>query len=551
MVLAACGGSSEDPADDPADEGGTERSGALIFGQETAFPENLFPLIATGNSVATANMLIRTLPAPFLTQPDFTFGVDPNLNAEDPAIEETDGGQVVTYTLNPDAVWSDGTQMTVDDFEFTWRIQRSSDPADGGCEALISTVGYDQIESVEAGDDEGSVVVTYSSPFPDWKSLFTLLPAHIMDTGDDASNCEMVTTGWPVAEGLPDDFSGGPWQLLAENIDAGQQVVTYVPNEMWWGEGPLLENLIIQTIGSEANTTVAGMSSGDLQLVQPQPQLDLIGQLDGLAPNVTSEITFGLSFEHFDMNFGNVHLAKPEVRQAFGLALDRAEIVGATVGAFDDRAQVLNNRFYVNNQPEYVDTAPEQYNAQDTAGAIALLEEAGYTIGANGVAVHPEDGPLQMRMSTTQNNPLRESTIDLASAQVAKAGFAIEKFLDPDIFAGNLEEGNYDIALFAWVSSPYVSGNASIYETGGGQNWTGGSSAEADELLAQLATEVDPTAAAQLANDADAALWEDLSTIPLYQKPIVTAWSSDFEGIVPNATNAGPVWNSDQFALAQ
>jgi len=101
------------------------------------------------------------------------------------------------------------------------------------------------------------------------------------------------------------------------------------------------------------------------------------------------------------------------------------------------------------------------------------------------------------------------------------------------------------------VSSPYVSGNISLYETGGGQNYAGVSNSEVDALLEQLASEVDPEAAAQAANDADAILWEELATIPLYQKPAFTAWSSEYEGIEPNATSAGPVWNSDSYALVQ
>ena len=378
----------------------------------------------------------------------------------------------------------------------------------------------------------------------------------MLDQGDDAANCESTTAGWPIADGIPEDISGGPWQLKAENIDVGQQVITLTPNPQWYGEGPLLDGLIYQTIGDETSVVVAAVQAGDVQLVQPQPQLDLVGQIKDLEPNVTSETTFGLSFEHFDMNTANVHLAKPEVRKAFGLALNRPELVASTVGAFDDRAQVLNNRFFVNNQPEYADTAPAEYNAQDIEGAIALLEGVGYTIGPDGVAVHPQDGPLALKMSTTQNNPLREQTIDLASAQVAEAGFAIEKFLDPDIFEGpdsptSLEARGFEIALFAWVSSPFVSGNVSLYETGGGQNYAGVTNAEVDDLLGQLAVEVDPDTAAQLANDADTILWEELATIPLYQKPIFTAWSSEYEGIEPNATSAGPLWNSDSYSLVQ
>ncbi|MBA2553603.1 MAG: hypothetical protein H0V10_07905, partial [Geodermatophilaceae bacterium] len=319
MVLAACGGGSDEPTT-PGESGGTEPSGTLVYGEDTAFPENLLTINAAANSVAQANILIRILPAPFIVMPDFTVVADPNLNASEPTIEETDTGQIVTYEINEDAVWSDGTPITAADFEYTWRLQRSVDPAEGGCPDLVGSTGYEQIESVEPGDSDKTAVVTFSSPYPDWQILFQLYPAHLMDAGDDAANCAVVTKGWPVAEGLPSDFSGGPWQLKSENIDAGAQVLTLTPNEMWWGEGPLLESMVYQTIGGESAVQVAGLESGDVQLVSPQPQLDLVDQIKGLEPNVVSQTTFGLQFEHFDFNTANVHLAKPEVRQAFALA---------------------------------------------------------------------------------------------------------------------------------------------------------------------------------------------------------------------------------------
>lgn len=554
LVLAACGGGDDPTTDTPGGGGGDlEPSGSLTYGESTAFPENLNPLIAAGNSVATSNILVRIFPAPYILTPEFTYEFDADLLESEPELSED--GLTLTYEISDDAIWSDETPITAADFEFTWRIQRSSDPADGGCESLLGTTGFDLITAVEEGDSDKTAVVTFSAPYPDYFNLFTLYPAHVLDEGDDAANCAAITEGWPIAEGIPDEISGGPFQLQTANIDAGAQTLVLTPNPNWWGEGPGLESVIYQSIGSESNTTVSALQNDEVQLASPQPQLDLVGQIEGLAPNVTSSIDFGLSFEHFDLNTANVHLAKPEVRKAFALALDRAALVEATVGAFDSRAQVLNNRVFVNNQPEYEDTAPAEYNAQDIDGAIALLESVGYTIGADGVATHPQDGPLQLTMSTTQNNPLREQTIDLATSQVAPAGFAIEKFLDPDIFAGadkptSLEARGFEIALFAWVSSPLFSSTKSLYATGEGQNYAGASVPEVDELLEALTSEVDRDAAVAMANEADALLWEEMATIPLYQKPTFTAWSSAYEGIVPNASLAGPMWNSDKFTVS-
>ena len=36
-------------------------------------------------------------------------------------------------------------------------------------------------------------------------------------------------------------------------------------------------------------------------------------------------------------------------------------------------------------------------------------------------------------------------------------------------------------------------------------------------------------------------------TLPLYQKPTLLAFDSNYGGIADNATQAGPLWNSDTF----
>ncbi len=78
--------------------------GHLVYADGSPFPENLFPLIGAGNSMAVGNILIRVLPAPFRSLPDYTIGLDDDLMASEPTVEETDTGQVVTYALNPEAV---------------------------------------------------------------------------------------------------------------------------------------------------------------------------------------------------------------------------------------------------------------------------------------------------------------------------------------------------------------------------------------------------------------------------------------------------------------
>jgi peptide/nickel transport system substrate-binding protein len=552
MTAAACGGDDNEGGGGGGEGGVT--GGQLVYGFETAFPENLFPVIAAGNSVATAYAEIRVLLAPFRTYPDFTIKPDTDLVVGEPTSETTGDKQVVTYKINPAAVWSDGDPIDAKDFEFTWRLQKSSDDKAGGCPDLISTTGYDQIASVEGADDDKTVTVTYAKPFSDWKSLFTLYPQHVMDKGDPKANCAAVVKGWPTAGGIP--VASGPFLLDKAGIDVNKKVMTLTRNEKFWGEKPKLDRIILQGIGNDPGVSVKALRNNEVQMIYPQPQLDLVKNIKDLEPNITSKTNFGLTFEHIDFNTTDELLGQKVVREAFTYALNRPDIVAKTVGQFDNRAQVLNNRYFVNNQPEYEDTSGGKYDKQDIAKAQSLLEGADFKKGADGI--YAKGGKrLSFEMMTTQANPLRENTIDVIAQQLKPAGIEIRKFLNPDIFAGkekprSLEGGQFQIALFAWVSAPYVSGNQSIYATPKGanigQNYSRAGNPKVDALFPQINAATEQSEIKDLGNQVDALLWEDLYTVPLYQKPTFIAYQSNYTGIEENATNAGPLWDATKFA---
>ena len=562
LALTACGGSDDEGGGDSSATG----SGRVVYGESTDFPENLFPLISAGNATSVANIEIQMFPTSFDILPDFSVEYNKDLLTEEPTLDTSSGKQVNVYTINPDAVWSDGTPITADDYRFQWEMQRSSDPAEGGCPALLSTTGYEQIESVEgSGEDNKTVTVTYSTPYSDWQGLWSgvqspMLPAHILQQATPEALCEVITTGWPIAEGIPSDISGGPWQLKKENIDVGQQTVVLTPNPEWWGEPVGLAQLVIQNIGNDPTTAVQGLQNQEIGVIYPQPQLDLVDQVQALEPNVTSEVTFGLSFEHLDFNTTDPHLSSLPVRQAFAMSLDREQIVRQTVGQFSDDAQVLENRVYFNNQPQYQDTAPEDYKAPNAAKAKTLLEGDGYTLGPDGIYTHPERGRLSIKIDTTVNNPLREQTITVMIPQLQAAGIEASFNPNPDIFAGtdkptSLIAGGFQAAVFAWVGSPFRGDTQSIYQTptagNVGQNYSRQGTPEIDALYAQFLQEPDPDAQAELGNQIDALLWGQVATVPLYQKPTFIAYQSTIEGPEDNSTQSGPLWNSHTWTTAQ
>jgi peptide/nickel transport system substrate-binding protein len=556
MVLSACGGSSSNSSSSSGSGG--SGSGSVTFGAPDDWPQNLLPYISAGNVTTVQDMLGRVLPSVYIIQPDLTVKYDEELLASEPQNGVVNGVQTTTYKLNPNAVWSDGTPINADDFSYTWHV--STSPDKGGCPENLSTAGLTNIKDITGSDNGKTVTVTYASPFADWQSLFSgsqpLLPGHLMAAADNAAQCATFAAGWSTADGLPKDVSGGPWQLKKENIDNGAQTVVLTPNPTYWGAKPKLERLIIQAVGSDASVQVQGLQNGELDVVYPQPQLDLVNQVKDLAPDITSGINFGLTFEHLDFNTSDPQLSDINVRRAFAMALNRQEIVDQTVGQFSSDAQVLNNRMYVNNQPQYQDTAPQQYKSQNVAAAKALLEQSGYTLGSDGI--YAKGGQkLSFKIDTTQNNPLRQTTIDVMAQQLKAAGIAVTANPNADIFAGpdkptSMNSGGFQISLFAWVSAPFVTSQVAAYQSpsrGLGSNYSRAGSPQIDALLDKMSTDLEPAQQAADANAADALLWDQMATIPLYQKPTFLGYRSTLQSVIDNPSIQRPTWNSEDWAV--
>jgi peptide/nickel transport system substrate-binding protein len=71
-----------------------------------------------------------------------------------------------------------------------------------------------------------------------------------------------------------------------------------------------------------------------------------------------------------------------------------------------------------------------------------------------------------------------------------------------------------------------------------------------DKLLDQVVGETDQTKAADLLNQVDTIMWQDLNTIPLFQFPDITSYSNKVTNVIYNPSQQGPTWNVQQWAAA-
>ena len=531
MVAAACGGGG-DEGGDTGGEAQIQEGGTLSFAsdQEQA---GFNPNTAKDNLFALSNIVTNIYPSVFNIHPDFTvqlsseFMDSAELTSEDP--------QTVVYKIKQNAVWSDGVPVSADDFIYWWENCNETDKK-ADC---VSTTGYKDIESVKGSDGGKTVTAVFKNKFADWKSLFSqyIIPAHYTEKRQGGWNTGLDKE----PEKIP---SAGPF--VVESYTPGQSL-TLKRNEKYYGTKAHLDSIVFRYL-PESTTQPAALQNNEVDMIYGQPQLDQV-QIVKAIPDVTSEINFGLQYEHLDFNVKNPLLADVAVRKAFATGLNIQQIVDRTVKQFSDKATILGNRFWMNNQPEYQDHRGA-YGNGDIAAAEKLLTDAGYAKGSDGI--YAKGGKrLSFNISTTAGNQLRETQEELIQAQAKEFGIEIKiKNADADVLFGEwLPEHNFDIANFAWVGTPFaVSSNQPIFSTGLAQNYGQFSNKQVDDLLTQAIAELDPAKSAELANQADQILYDEMATLPLYQKPQLLAFRNTFTGIGENLSSQGPFWNAGVWA---
>lgn len=534
---------------------------------------------ATADQVLFANTLVLNMvqPGPFIILPDFTYElwadmmVSADVTSEDP--------QIVEYVVQPDAVWEDGEAIDCDDFYLQWISQNGklSHPnpdftAPGATDAdgneipetlpdfnAAGTTGYEDISSLECSDDGKTITATFETPYADWKGLMGgMIPAHMVEAKagvDDLTTIDPTTASdesLAAGEVWSNGFSGfdpemalsGAWFSI-ESFTAGQNLIL-TRNENFYGEPAILDEIVFLQV-PDATAQPAALENGDVQVISPQPNADLVAQLEGIE-GVTTTIEQGLTFEHYDFNQANKHLAKLEVRKAIALCLDREEIVSTLVAPINPDATVLNNRIYVPSAADFSDNSDGL--TRDVDAAKALLEGAGYTLGADGVYVDADGERLSVRLGRRDPNPRRQSTNELAAEQCAEAGIELTDDPSEDFNAVRLSASDYDVALFAWVSTPLLSSNKSIYVEDGAQNWNSYKNPALTALFDEANAEFDAAARADLMNQIDQILWDDMATLPLFQFQEMVAYSDAVSNVVFNGP-LGVTWNANEWAITE
>jgi peptide/nickel transport system substrate-binding protein len=525
-VLAGCGGgsgsgsgnaggngeaaSSTENDINPVDRADLQEGGDLRWALQE-IPPNFNYNQLDGTLDDNWQVLQALMPQAFLAAADATPSINKDYFTN---IELTsDDPQVVTYDINPKAVWSDGTPISAQDMIAQWQALNGTNEA----YSVSATNGYDQIAKVEQGKDEHQAVVTFANPYADWQALYS--PLYPASTNSDPN---VFNTGWtekPVV-------TAGPFRL--QGIDTTAQTITLERNPDWWGDKAILDRIIYRVIDGDAQ--VDALANGEVDFIDVGPDVNKLQRAQG-AQGVEIRRAGGPNFRHITINGSSPVLSDVNVRQAIAKAIDRQTIADAMVGPLGGDSKKLDNHIFMRNQAGYKDNAGD-LSKPDLDAANKQLDEAGWK--REGEGTRTKDGQeLSVRFVIPSGVATSAQESQLVQSMLAKVGVKVDiQTVDTgEFFDKYITPGDFDMTVFSWIGTPFpISSSQSIYAEPQGddiqQNFARVGSKEIDDLFAKATHELDPDKARDLANQVDALIWKEVHSLTLYQRPDIKAAKS-------------------------
>ena len=530
-LLSACGGNSQpqniaDVSSTASSEPASAATSAEPAAQEMTFvlnniPDGLDPTV-TNNSFAQY-VILNCFEG--LVTYDSTGAVVAG-SAE--TWDISDDGLTYTFHLRDGLKWSDGTDLTADDFVYS--IQHVLTPATGaqyvsmvtdyikGAQEYYDGTGTAEDLGVKAVDAK-TLEITLKQPtsyFIDVLSMWVYDPiqkATVEANGDAWSTKAETYVG------------NGPFKVTGMSMN--ENVILEKNENYWNADNVTLDKLTFRYVLDQA-TALTAYESGEVDGVISIPSSDY-ARLKADKAGVQTSPSYGTVY--YNINCSAAPFDDPLVRKALCLAIDRQSII-------DNVVQVDAQPAYSFLAPGYVVDGKDitegrsDYGLSATAdveAAQAALAEAGYPNG---------EGFPTLHLSYYDNDTVKKIVEAMAEMFKNNLNINVEvSSADWGIFYDDVVKGDYEVCAMGW-SADYVNPMSflPLFKTGDSTNNAFYSNADYDALVEQVMTESDPAKAAELTMQADAIVSEDYACLPLYYKSNSYLMHDNISGYFMNAS---------------
>ncbi len=550
-----------------------------------SLPTNFNPSSPQGANAITAEVMEQVWPQAFVTDSQMATATEPAFveNAEVDSLSPF----TVVYTLNPKAVWSDGTPIGVADFIYNWHQQvlwAPHLPFPG------LAAGYEAISSITGSNGGSTITVRFSQPYTEWESLFAdLVPAHIGER-----------YGWATAfQGFNASrvISGGPFEITS--FTPGQQLVLS-RNPHYWLAKAVLAHIVLQV--EPDNRALSDVEGGLVDIAQAPAGAAVAEAVaeaahDRLALTATTAATptlWQLCFNTTDATVGSVSF-RTGIEQS--LYLD--EIAADSVGLDDSAIVPYDSRLLLGlpagSGPSSSGSGSSGAGTgggtgeYDLTAALASFEAAGYARSANGVLETAAGQPVALSFLVPSGIPVVQRAAAVIQAELSDAGIDVVMRVVPlaSMLRTILPRGSYQMALAPFLLSTFPAAQLTVYSGSvlpprtvppvvsrgrvSGLSTTGTATVGTEvgavgagvvtrdvfgledpvvaSDLQQALTNLNPTDDENLVMAADARLWLDVPTIPLFEGAADLVRDSDVRGVSVSPTWAGIFWNAQDWSL--
>ncbi|MBX3012522.1 MAG: ABC transporter substrate-binding protein [Caldilineaceae bacterium] len=371
--------------------------------------------------------------------------------------EVAEDGLTYTFTLKQGIKFHDGKELTAADVKYTFEFYR--DATNGSTLAN----NYFNMGEIETPDDYTVVVhmLDVNAAFlMNASTSWIVQSEYHAEVGEDVYRTQPIGTGqfklaewvpaeYTLLEAFPDHFRGRPKVDFLRQNTVPEPSVRAIALETGEADGvtwPLLVEDSLRLRDEEGYPVFATLAS---------------------------------SVKHFPLNNKHPILSEKLVRQALITAIDRQRIIDEL---WNGAAEVAHanlspaNSFYFKADVKKYEYDPE--------AAKALLEEAGWTEGADGI--REKDGQkLTFTCHTITGDQARRPIAELTQQFFKEVGVDMQ-LAEAPVAAINeaLKAAEMDASLYNWTFGSALEPDASAtLKTGGGNNYTNFSNARVDELL--------------------------------------------------------------------
>ena len=524
--LAACGGSASTAA---STETSTAASTEAATGEESTGtasgftvqygpnPETLDP--ALNSSIDGANTLI-TVFEPLLL-------IDENnevIPGQAESYTVSDDGLTWTFTMRDGLKWSDGSDLTAKDFEYSFKRLAAPDTAAPYAETVVGMIdGYEDAVgnpdadgnmttepdfnalNVVASEDGKTLTVTLSYPC----AYFDKLAAFAAMSPVQQATVEANGDAWCTEA---DTYvCNGPY-YISDWIPSERIVLTKNPNYVGgWDSSKIVSDTITLLLLEDSSAAYAAYNSGEAQLIKDVPT-DEIPSLTKAEDGGDFYVDTILGTYYLSLNDQKEPFTDPNVRKALSLAIDRDYVANTIMQGTYSPAYNMVGPGIVDESGMFYDNAnggktyiSDDYEANLEAAKQALAD-AGYPNGEGFPTIEysTNDAGYHTPVAEYLQQAWGELGITVNINKVEWASFTPLR-----------RAGDYDASRNGWVMDYNDPSNMlELFTTGNGNNDGKYSNADFDAAI-EASKVADKSVHFQKLHEAEDIMMNDYACIPV------------------------------------